>query len=428
MQCVSFAKSEITKIEQYIFNFLWNTKNIEETRARDRIKRSVMKNEYSEGGLKITDIECLDRALKLRQYIRANNTNHAIKAIQEYCSDKNKVMAQEFKKVSTEETVCTSAQETINIITDHTRMENFGEKEIKNFSSQIAIKQIAMTNVKVYLHRKRRVFLNCILRPFEKEGLENLLELTRELETEQDRNRSKRLESIVSAFPNYYKIVANTYDDNLYTNDDNLTHFLKIDHSWTPIEIISTKDLQWILKKALNKVTKADFQCKLNINNEIIDIIQLRSDCKNAKLRNIYFRLIHNDFYTHERMFKFKMTESQNCPRCGLTESTKHLLWECTESKKLWKCYNEVLTSVNLESRKINCYEDLYRTEIMPILSTIKLKLIQETIQIIRPVNWNKERLLQIITDIRKKEIYNGMISNNSLKVNNRWGKLLKLN
>jgi hypothetical protein len=428
MQCVEFAKSEITKIEQYIFNFLWDTKNIEETRARDRIKRSVMKNDYNEGGLKITDVECLDRALKLRQYIRANNSKHVIKVIQEYCSDNNKVIAQEFNKIAVDECVCKSAQETINIIVDHTRNENFGEKVVDDLTSQIAIKQIAMININTYLNRKGRVFLSCILKPFGKEGLENLFEITRELESELDRNRSKRLESIINAFPKYYRNVANSFDDDAQMNNkNNLTHFLKVDQTWTPIEIITTKELQLILKNALKKITKVDFQQKLNIENDVIDIIQLRNDCKNAKLRNIYFRLIHNDFFTYERMFKYKMTDTEKCPRCDSTENTKHLLWECPESRKIWEVYNEMLSSVNLPNLKINQYADIYRTEVLPVLSTIKLKLIQETIQIIRPVKWNKERLQQTISDLRNKELYNGECKNDIIKTKKRWEKLLKL-
>jgi hypothetical protein len=61
MQCVIFEKSPLVEIERYIFNFVWGTEEIENPRARDRIKRSTMKSDYEKGGLKITDIESLDR-------------------------------------------------------------------------------------------------------------------------------------------------------------------------------------------------------------------------------------------------------------------------------------------------------------------------------------------------------------------------------
>jgi len=58
--------------------------------------------------------------------------------------------------------------------------------------------------------------------------------------------------------------------------------------------------------------------------------------------------------------------------RCFLNETTEHLLWECFESQKIWKSYNEVLKAARLEKMNINKYEDIYRTEVMPILSIVK--------------------------------------------------------
>ncbi len=85
MQCVKIDATQLSQIEQYIFNFLWDTKDYEGTRARDRIKRSILKNDFNEGGLKIIDIECMDKALKLKQYIRASKSKHSICKIQQFC-------------------------------------------------------------------------------------------------------------------------------------------------------------------------------------------------------------------------------------------------------------------------------------------------------------------------------------------------------
>jgi hypothetical protein len=388
-----------------------------------------MKNDYNEEGLKITDIECLDRALKLRQFFRANNSLHAIKAIQEYCvknSGEEEVLSQEFGKITEEEIVCKIAQETINIITDHTRDEVFGERNEENLESRIAITQISMTKVETYLTRKGRVFLKCIFNQLKKEGLTNYIDLVVEAETERNRNRLKRLESIINAFPTYFRNSANSFDENINIREERLTHLLNRDNRMVPVYNVTTSDLQWILKRALNRISTTNYQLKLDISDDIIKPIQLRQVCKNAKLRNIYFRLIHNDFFTYERMFKFKMTKDPNCPRCGILETTKHLLWECSESRNLWKSYNEILTQVGLNSLNINSYEDLYRVEDLPVLSTIKLKFIQEQIQIIRPKNWSNFRTIQIMTQLRDIELHNADIDNS--KMQKRWKPFLKLN
>ena len=80
MQSYEFDKEEIKTIERLIFKFLWSTS--ENQNGIDRIKRSIMKNEYSKGGMKVTDVESLNCSLKLKQFIRANNTKHPISKIQ----------------------------------------------------------------------------------------------------------------------------------------------------------------------------------------------------------------------------------------------------------------------------------------------------------------------------------------------------------
>jgi hypothetical protein len=381
-----------------------------------------MKNDYNEGGLKITDIECLDKSLKLRQYIRADNSNHPIKEVQTYCTTNlglDKVLAQEFDKVTNEEDVCKTAQETINIITDYSRDEMFGELNDEEITSSIAINQIAMTNTEVYLKRRGRVFLNCINKQFRKEGLETYLDIVTEAETERDSKRKTRLESIISAFPKYFRNAANSFNEDLNTKNEVLTHLLNQDKTWTPIHIVTTKDLQWMLKKALNRITTADFEAKCDIKNDIINPLELRKICKNPKIRNIYFRMIHNDFFTHKRMFKYNMTPSPNCPRCNQVETAKHLLWDCKESKKLWESYNDILRQNNLETMSILHYEDLYKLESVPILMTIKLKLIQAQIQIVRPTNWCNKRTINLIVQQMNTERVNSIEGN--MKFQKRW-------
>jgi exonuclease III len=423
MQCVHFTTDDLKQIERYIFNFLWGNKDLENSRARDRIKRSVMKNEYKEGGLNITDIECMDKSLKLRQYIRANYSNHIIKDIQNFCANRDgceNPLAQEFHTITNEETVCSIAQETLNIIVDYSRQEMFGESLQEEITSSFAITQIASTNVETFLKRKNRVFLSCIARPFLTEGLENYLDFVMDAEIEKDKNRLKRLESIISAFPKYFRNAANSFNENVNAQTNSLTHFVKEDSSWASLNEITTKELQWILKRALHRISSTDFHNKLNIRDNIIDPIRIRKVCRNPKIRNTYFRMIHNDFFTYSRMFKYNMTNSPKCPRCDQIETTNHLLWECFESQKIWRSYNNVLNKLQLTNHNISCYDDIYRIESIDILTLIKIRLVNEFIQIIRPTNWDNLRTNNIIMKLRNIEFHNSN-STNINKIIRRW-------
>ena len=77
----------LKRIERSIFGFLWIGFRSEKEKGIDRIKRSVLKNDYCNGGLNITDIDCLNRSLKLRQFIRAGMANHPIRVIQKFCME-----------------------------------------------------------------------------------------------------------------------------------------------------------------------------------------------------------------------------------------------------------------------------------------------------------------------------------------------------
>jgi hypothetical protein len=75
------------------------------------------------------------------------------------------------------------------------------------------------------------------------------------------------------------------------------------------------------LKNALKKIEALDVKNKLGIDNfDEENITRFR--------HNIYFRLVHNGFFTHVRMKKYRMRENDECPRCNMTETTKHLLCE----------------------------------------------------------------------------------------------------
>jgi len=240
------------------------------------------------------------------------------------------------------------------------------------------------------------------------------------------RRKCKTLEMFINVFPKYYRDVANSFDENINTRQENITHILSEEGLWIDIEEITTKELQWLLKHAMNRTKAANFSSRIKIEiGEEINIMQFRMDCKNPQLRNIHFRLLHNDFYTHERMFKYKMTNSPKCPRCNNIETTQHLLWECRDSKIIWNLYNEILRKVNLQNMTVESYKDIYKTESIDILSVLKMKIIKQFIQIVRPQYWNAEKVERIISEARKMELHNASKKNGYEyeKMNKKWKK-----
>jgi hypothetical protein len=188
------------------------------------------------------------------------------------------------------------------------------------------------------------------------------------------------------------------------------------------VNTITVKELQVTLKNALKKIEVRDFNAKLGIDSFDEDgITRFWNNCKNPKLRNKYFRLIHNDFFTHVRMKKYKMTETDECPRCGLTETTKHLLRECEHFKHIWSLFNALMNQVGNNKECIKKYEEVFQTCELPGTTIVKMKIIQEMIQVERPKSWNSERLETVVRELINMEKYNANVSRSTLKFGRKW-------
>ena len=427
MQSYGFDNAELISAERMIFKFLWSTKDNQN--GIDRIKRSIMKNDYSKGGMKVTDVECLDRSLKLKQFFRANRSNHVISRIQTLVSTKSgqeKCIYQEYQTVTNEESICTSAQETLNIIIDYNR-ESYNKISPEEYETdKNLIDEVSSINLTTFLKRKKKVFLLCMLKPLTAMGITTLGELTQAYEYETDEKLNRTMLTILTAFPKTLKDISKCFCEDINSNSEKLNYMLIAPDTRKDINSIIVKELQVTLKTALKKIEALDFNKKLGIEKfEEENIMRFRINCKNSKLRNIYFRLIHNDFFTHVRMKKYKMTEEDLCPRCRMTETSKHLLWECAHVRNIWSIFNNLMTQTNNDQETVNKYEDIFKTCINPGLCMIKIGIIRELVQIERPKNWTFEKLVKIISEIRDLEHYNAIQTRSKDKWNIRW-KLLR--
>ncbi len=133
----------------------WNKQHVCE-----RIKRSVLKAEYEDGGLKAPDIECLDRAPKLKQFLRDSKSRHMIASFQTFSSKNfgyDEVIKQGYHQLTQDDWVLKLGQETINILSDHARSFVYGGIEIAE-TSTIAINTVGLIYIPNYLKRKEKLF------------------------------------------------------------------------------------------------------------------------------------------------------------------------------------------------------------------------------------------------------------------------------
>jgi hypothetical protein len=111
-----------------------------------------------------------------------------------------------------------------------------------------------------------------------------------------------------------------------------------------------------------------------------------------------------------EKMFKYRMVTDNKCKRCGEVETFRHLLWECGEVKEIWNAYNGFIYNSMQSYNKILSYDDIFQIGENGHINKIKLRVIQEMIQIERPKNWSTENIYKIAKDIEKIEIFNSKL------------------
>jgi hypothetical protein len=423
LQCYHILESEIKTTERLIFKFIWS-KEWSAKKAIDRIKRSVLKNDYEDGGLRAPDIESLDRALKLKQFIRAEQSNHKIKIIQQVMLAKlgcDSVIKQEYDNVSKDDWIIKMGQESINVLTKWSRKQKYGTDD-NGLSSTIAINLTGSINVSSYLKINKQPLALCLFKMFEREGIEKLIEVIQECEFETDSIRRKNLEYIIGQFDPSIVEIAKNYNDEINGSTGEMSHFYIGNNQFIKSKDITVKELQKLLKEALRKTSTVQYEENLKIESfDRKSLTTIRKVVSNVKLRNIYYRLINNDFFCKTRMVKFKMIEDYKCDRCGEEENSRHLLWDCWGAKVGWSSLNEILVKKGLEQFMVSSYEELYNFDLPGSICSIKLRIINELIQIVRPRHLDAIKIERIIKNTMNVEKYIATKNNKIKHFEKRW-------
>ena len=244
--------------------------------------------------------------------------------------------------------------------------------------------------------------------PLLRDGIETLHELIEEMEIEQNRNKLRRMRMVAQAFPAGLIELASSCNEYNNAQVHSIYNIMGENNNWLDLNKVTAKELQLILKIYLGKVSSQNHIVKLGIAEfDKESILKFRNKCKNIKLRHVFFRLISGDIFSKERMCRFGMINNNLCERCQQVESTRHLLWECVEARNIWELFNTWLVSNRPRFNIVNEYQDIYNIDVCAHVCKVKMKIVQEMIQIERPRGWNLEQINLISMDIKKIELYN---------------------
>ena len=61
------------------------------------------------------------------------------------------------------------------------------------------------------------------------------------------------------------------------------------------------------------------------------------SKITSVRHKNILLRIAHGEIYYREKLYRYGLVESPNCPRCNEVETLRHKVVECEYVKRIWR-------------------------------------------------------------------------------------------
>jgi len=318
-----------------------------------------------------------------------------------------------------------NAQTTINQLSDNLK-EEVKRSEVLGSSSTIVINMMGSIDIQIFLRRRGELLLDCLFQPIKAMGIETLGELLEEIEHTMDVNKLALLRQIEKGFPTEITEAVKYYSNKL-NEKVGMSHIYLGNDKFVSLEDIQVSQIQTLLKHIVSKIETPDYNRKLDIESfEMENLVKVRKNVPNVTLRNIFYRLINKDFFTRERMARYKMVDSDRCTNCEEVKTFKHLMWECNHVRITWINLNSVLVERGLEKECVHDYSNIYDYGVYAATSTIKLKIIKALIQIDRRTKLGVGEILKIINDLINKEKYIAVKKNKQMIFKQKWKDFLK--
>ena len=116
----------------------------------------------------------------------------------------------------------------------------------------------------------------------------------------------------------------------------------------------------------------------------------------NSKLKSTLLRCVHGDVYSKERLQRFGMSDDNLCCRCSKMETTNHMLFECSFTKKLWTEASYITGIIPLSINDVLGINERHDK----VTLTIHSEILRRLLAIDRPMGDPKKLLKSVIVSL----------------------------
>ena len=341
----------ISSVTTSLFDFIWRKKP-------DKIKRQVMYQDIIDGGLRVPNMEVMAKSLKLAwisRFLKADmlSRKENWKIIPDYFLRKHGGLNFLLR--------CNYDKKLINQI------------DIPAFYKQLLLYFLELKNLYGYSNGQEFIlFNNKEIRIenktiFLKSWFENEILTIQDILNENGKflsfNEFKQNYNVNCNFLIYFQIINAIpkhlsekaknaqLNKNYFQSDGSNFNFQLSSSISIDLTKMKNKDYYWLfMKKSIQKITGTSKWERELSSNDIHwkDYFkQLKCICKENKLKEFYFKLVHRILVSKKELHLYGITANPNCTFCGQPDSIGHTFIECPNSKQF---FNEVLQYFNQEN------------------------------------------------------------------------------
>ena len=369
MQSISLPDHVLIEINQVFFRFLWN-KQFANTRPSDKVKRSVITNDFDEGGLKMINMQLLQQAILLSWGEELLSQEDSIwKRIALVFLEplggktvfKSKVTPKDMKYIQ-----AISSPFWKSVLSAWLNHSGNHRNTYHSFNDPL------FNNSFITFRNKPLFFQNCI-----KAGIVMIKDMT-------DNGNVLSFDQFVAkrgehggAFLEYFAILNALLP---FIRRHSISHDDHYEFQGTPLKKLGRKFF-YVAINHTDEPTSADFWIR-NYNTELCSHYwQLIHSLKESRLRALVWKIAHNIYPTNSSLYKMKISETPLCGDCNVHDTLGHFFFHCKRVKHLWVIIQQkILTDLNTKIR-IN--------EVMALLGPAHLQGVNFSI---------KSKIKQIIT------------------------------
>jgi hypothetical protein len=348
------------KLKDMITKFIWSDKPA-------KVKYSTMINSIEKGGLKLQDFECKLKSLKLK-WIKAMCDKDTNGTWKEYMSSYSK---QNISQIMTHNKVYNDHKPLGDDFYDHI-MEVWADIHYYNPTKpEDIIEQMICNNSLIKIEH---TIISEKRWPFE--NIKNIKDIIddRGQIASRDYLANKfnvnipimTYNSVISAIPIRWKKIISE-DPNILNYRSLENYSATINDTRKKIIEYNTKDLYWhyINNSAKRPTSENTWEDKVGLGFTEEDwartYLYAYKLTKNTRILAFHFKLSHRTLACNEKLFLWKITETDKCKRCLIdTDGFEHHLVACPKIKPFWDALFTWWKSVMQMFFPINTYDILF--------------------------------------------------------------------